>query len=107
MEKDSLYSLAVIEKELNNHGEALIKIQEALTKLALRQEQITVIQNQVADLLEKYSLLANPDGGMLVEIKRFQASCPRESITTNIKWLWTIVIPISLTQLALSIRLLK
>lgn len=105
--EDYPYSLSGIEKELNSHGDALNKIQDALTKLAIRQEGISVVQKQVSDLIEKYNLLANPDGGMLVEIKRFQASCPRKSINTHIKWLWTIVIPISLTQLALSIRLLK
>ena len=83
-----------IETKLTDVNNKLSKIEDALSTLAVQSEQIGCIQTQLGDLWKKYDTLIKPDGGVLPEIKNFQASCPRNSI----KWMWLIVIPMGLTQ---------
>ena len=96
-----------IEEKLDNHGDTLGEIQKTLNLLAVQNERITTVQKQVADLWKKYDELAHPNTGMLSVIKNFQASCPRESIKIQLKWLWCTLVPLMITQIAVAIRLIK
>ncbi len=99
--------LKSIEKKLDAHGDTLGDIQQTLNLLAVQNERIVAIQKQLANLWRKYDELASPNGGMLTDIKSFQASCPRKNMSAQIKWLWFSVIPLSFTLIAIGVRLLK
>lgn len=95
-----------IEKKIDAHGEALVDIRKALNCIAVQNEQITAIQDQLSTLWKKYDTFIDPNDGVITKITNFQASCPRSAIQTHIKWLWGTLIPFSATQIIIAIRLL-
>ena len=99
--------LSSIEKKLDAHGSTLCEIKETINMMAVQNERIASIQKQLSSLWEKYDELANPNDGLLTGIKTFQASCPRKSITTQVRWLQGTFVPLIITQIAIAIRLLK
>jgi len=90
-------------KRLDEHGAALTQIQRTLNILAVQDEQISQIQEQIIEIFEKYDELANPKDGAIYTIRQFQASCPR----AQFKWIWMAIVPIALTQLSMCIVILN
>lgn len=90
-----------IYKILDKHGTQLSEIQGTLQKIAVQDEQIRAIRQDMKEYERKLEEVQGPNG-CLSQITKFQASCPR----SQVKWLWWVVIPISLTQAAIGLTLL-
>ena len=95
--------LASIEKKLDGHGEASASIQSTLGKIAVQNEKIQHVEDNVAALWRKYDALTDPKDGKLTQISQHQASCPRDQIKT----LWCIVIPMGLTLIGVAFAVIK
>jgi len=87
--------LCSIERKLDKHGEALQEIRNSLSLIAVQQEQISQLTNQINSLWTKWDAFTGPNG-QLNDITTFQASCPRKTV----KWLWLVVIPMGMALLA-------
>ena len=85
---------------LNDHGKKLSDIQKTLERIAVQDEQIRSMQEDIRSLWSKYDLLQGPDGTM-ARVTNWQASCPR----AQIKFLWMVVIPMGLTNLGLALKI--
>jgi hypothetical protein len=96
-----------IEKKLDSHGETLGEIQKTLNLLAVQNEKISSLQVQIASLWKRYDSFVDPRNGVITKITAFQASCPRGSFQTHIKWLWGTLVPLAFLQIGLAIKLLK
>ena len=68
---------AAILKKLDKQDERLERIESTITVLAAQAVKITNLQHQVSALWKKQDLLTSPDG-MLSNIAKHQASCPRK-----------------------------
>ena len=90
-----------IHKILDKHGKQLSDIQATLQKIAVQDEQIRAIQEDVRKLELKHDQALGP-GGSVSHALHFQASCPRQQL----KWMWMIVIPMGLSILGVTIRLI-
>ena len=99
--------LGNIEKKLDDHGETLCEIKTTLNDLAIQNERIVSIQKQLTSMWDKYDELVNPRNGVITKVTAFQASCPRKTILTHVKWLWFMVASFTISQIAIAIRLLK
>ena len=99
--------LGSIEKKLDDHGGTLCEIKTTLNDLAVQNERIISIQKQLSNMWVKYDELVNPVDGVITKITNFQASCPRESILTHVKWLWCMVVSFTISQIAIAVKLLK
>jgi len=80
----------------------LDKLTEAISTMAVQDEKLVHLTQQVSGLWAKYDRLMSDDGS-LAKIRRHQASCPREQI----RWMWFIVIPLGLTILGMAIGLFE
>lgn len=87
---------------LNCQDKKLNDIQNALSQLAVQDEQINQLKKEQATMWKKFdSLIGNK--GLLTKISNYQASCPRGQL----KYLWFTVIPMGITQLAVTISIIK
>lgn len=91
-----------IHRILDEHGQKLTSIQGTLQKIAVQDEQIRALQEDIRVQEHKISELNGPKG-CLSEIVKFQASCPRQQI----KFLWLTVLPMALTQIGLLVAAVK
>ena len=87
---------------LNDQGKQLADIQKTLKQLAVQDEQIRSLQEDIRQQGNKIDEINGPNG-CLSQINTFQASCPRHQI----KFLWMTVVPIGLTQIGLLLTALK
>ena len=90
-----------IRQQLDSQGKKLDEIRTTLQHMAVQDEQIREIQAQQQALWRKYETLAGSDG-VISEIQKYQASCPRKQIQV----LWYVVIPLGLSQLALAAKII-
>jgi uncharacterized phage infection (PIP) family protein YhgE len=90
-----------IHKQLERQNKKLETIQQTLQKIAVQEEQIRQIQSEQQALWLKMDALTATDG-TITQILNYQASCPRHQI----KYLWLVVIPMGLTQLTVSVKLI-
>jgi len=104
---DGSNRLENIEKKLDNHGNTLCDIKTTLNDLAIQNERISSIQKQLANIWEKYDELVSPLNGVITKVTNFQASCPKQSILTHVKWLWGMVVSFTISQIAIAVRLLQ
>jgi len=65
-------------------------IGKALSDIAVQQNEIGHLQNQTRELWEKYNETHGPNG-IISEIRTFQATCPREAISIEIKRQWATI----------------
>lgn len=77
----------LILKKLDTQAGQLANIEKAISKIAVQDEKILNLQAQVSSLWNKYDTAFGPDGTM-IEIQKFQASCPRNNIETDLKRQW-------------------
>ncbi len=95
------------ENRLTNIENKLENIQKTLNTLAVQSEQISSLQDQIATLWKKYDALIEPREGVISKLQTFQASCPKDTFQTHLKWMWAIIIPLTLTQISIAVELLS
>lgn len=91
-----------IHQILDDHGKKLSAIQDTLQRIAVQDEQIRALQDDIKEQDKKLAEIHGPNG-CLAEISRFQASCPRHQI----KFLWMTVIPMGMTQIGILLAAMK
>ena len=77
-------------KKLEKMEEKVDKIEAAVGLIAVQTERINNVSNQVSALWAKYDDAFSP-GGIINQVKHFQAGCPRESIKEALKRQWVII----------------
>lgn len=63
------------------------KIESAISQLAVQNEKITHLSAQISALWEKYDQAFGP-GGVVTQVKNFQAACPGEAVKDGQQRLW-------------------
>lgn len=91
-----------IEDEIREQGKKLDAIAHALNRIAVQQVEINENRKDINTLMNKWDQIFGP-AGVLMQMQNFQASCPRSSI----KWVWMVLVPTAMLQLALAVGLLK
>lgn len=91
-----------IHRILDEHGQKLSDIQRTLQQIAVQDEQIRTLQEDIREQKQQIDTIQGPTG-CIAEIRNFQASCPRQQI----KYLWWVVVPMSLTQVGLFLMTVK
>ena len=71
-------------KELSRQGKRLENIETIVQSIAVQDNKIETLQEQVHDLYTKYNVTFGPEG-IISRISEFQASCPRKQ-TGRIWW---------------------
>ena len=98
--------LIKIENILADHSTQLSKISEALSVMAVQQEQIITIQGNIAVLFKKMDEIQNPETGSIAKIKEkhfFHAQqCPKNQISL----LWAITAPTALCLIGIALKYL-
>ena len=85
-----LQSLEQLNSRQVNTEEQLIAIGKALNKIALQQKDIDTLSGRVDAVWKKMDSLLSVDG-IITKIKSHQESCPRDTITEEMKTLKTDV----------------
>lgn len=80
----------LILKKLDTQADRLEKIEQAISRIAVQDEKILNLQAQVSSLWRKYDTAFGPEGTM-VQIQKFQASCPRETVKKELDKQWAII----------------
>jgi len=91
-----------VEARLDAIEHKLDKLTEAISTMAVQDEKLVHLTQQVSGLWAKYDRLISDDG-TLARIRQHQASCPRDQI----RWMWFIVIPMGLTLLGVALSLIS
>lgn len=65
-----------IMQELSRQGDRLSNIETAIQSIAVQDNKIIHLQEQVHDLYRKSEVMNSPDG-ILAKVQNWQASCPR------------------------------
>ena len=73
-------------REIEKQGKRLANIETTIQSIAVQDNKIVTLQEQVHDLYSKYNDTFGPDG-VISNISKFQASCPRKQ--TGRMW-WAI-----------------
>ena len=94
-----------IENKLDSQAEIIESIRKTLELIAVQKVQIATIRKDVQELEEKYDSVTGPEG-ILTKMQVFQGACPKDSINTQMRWLWCVVVPQSLVLIGLFIALL-
>ena len=94
--------MATDNERLDKIEHKLDRIAETLNVVAVQNEQIGSLQIQVNALWHKYDGLTGPDS-LLARVSTHQASCPRGQI----KYLWMLIVPLSLTILGVGFKILQ
>ena len=79
----------VLEK-LDEQGRRLQQIEAAVVQIAVQDEKIINIQQQLSTLWEKYDKFHGPEG-VVTKIRNHQASCPRGQM----KMIWSAIVVIA------------
>ena len=62
-------------------------------------QKVETLVKKIDKLTSKVDDLVNPKDGVITELQKFQASCPRKSL----KWIWFVIIPVGLANVATSV----
>lgn len=81
-------------KELEKQGKRLSSIESTIQSIAVQDNKIITLQEQVHDLYSKYNDTFGPEG-VISNITKFQASCPRQQM----KWTWRAIALIATAEL--------
>ena len=95
-----------IKGTLSNHGVALKELADATTKMAVQNEQIVGIQNQLIGLWRQMDDLTGKDGSV-TRLKEHQGQCPKEEMHRTFRWLWAAMGVHSAALLALLAAIMK
>lgn len=93
--------LQALQKRMDKLSNQLDDVRDTLNKIAVQDEQIRQLQSETRALWAKFDRITNPDGS-IEEIKKFQASCPRD----HIKAMWWIVIPMGVAIMGIGVELI-
>jgi uncharacterized protein YaaW (UPF0174 family) len=95
-EKLILEKLEQMEKKVD-------KIEGAVSLIAVQTERINNISGQVNSLWAKYDTAFEP-GGVVNQIKTFQAGCPRQTIKDTFSRQWVIIGLLATTVVGIALK---
>lgn len=78
---------ALILQKLDQQSDRLTSIEKAVSTIAVQEEKIEAMREQMAELWRKYDRAFEP-GGTISEIKAYQAACPKEDIKIALSRQW-------------------
>lgn len=81
---------ALILQKLDQQSERLSSIENAVSKIAVQEEKIEAIREQVTGLWRKYDYAFGPDG-IISRIKNHQAACPRDEVKSALARQWAAI----------------
>ncbi len=103
VEKSDLKELESELKEiLSIHEQKLSNIADTLQRIAVQDQRIGSVEDQLRAMWKKWDMLTNPQNGTIALIRNHQASCPRNQV----KALWYVVIPTQVVWILSTISLL-
>lgn len=80
-------SHALILQKLDQQSERLSSIEKAVSTIAVQEEKIEALREQITGLWRKYDYAFGPDG-LISRIKTHQAACPRDEVKAAISRQW-------------------
>ena len=98
-----------IEQRFDRIDEKLDNINVTLGKMAIQEEQIKTLRLNQSMLFAKYDKVLDE----LVQMRQFQASCPRkdikdkfDAVKEKFAWIWVFLLPMAGSLLVISYNLL-
>ena len=92
-----------LHERLSNIETKLEGMSKTLSQIAVQDNSIRHIEDDVTELFSKMNGLTNPGTGTISRMQRWQASCPRGQM----KFLWGIMISLSLALLGIGGAMVK
>ena len=99
--------LMKIEAKQENVASQLERLADAVNNIAVQNERIDNVEEKINVLLSKWDKLADPEHGILMELKTFKAQCPKETLESKIKWVWMAVLPMGISMILCSIAMIR
>lgn len=96
--------LNLVHEKLDNQAKRLTGIERTLQSLARQDEKLKNQETSISALWRKWDSLTDAKNGILTQIITHQASCPRKTMTNQIRALWAIVVPLSIALLATAFK---
>jgi hypothetical protein len=75
---------------IEKQADRLVNIEKLVTSIAVQEERLENMQNQLGALWRKYDAAFGP-GGILSHIQSYQAACPKNDLRNQIKLQWTAI----------------
>jgi len=91
-----------VEKRLENIEEKIDTLTKAVSAMAVQDEKLMYLTQQVSALWNKYDRLMDSDG-IIAKLRDHQASCPKDQL----KWMWVVLIPLSLSLFGIGIAMIE
>ena len=92
-----------IEERLKGQDTKLDKISQAIGVLAVQDNRLSHVENNIVTLTAAMERLCNQNDGTITRIQNHQASCPRGQIS----WMWGVIVCLSVLMLGIGVNLLK
>ena len=77
-------------KKLDDQGQRLSRIENALTSFAVHEERVFQLTGRVDAMWKKYDLMFSP-GGTINQLQTWQATCPKENLEKAINRQWKVI----------------